>query len=144
MLLGHCVFPLPPPLWGRVGVGGRSLRNILSWRLRGLLTPHPSPAQMTESTGFHDRPAVGTDDPDMLRAARYHDDIRDERPLAVAGVDRHERLVLRYLVFETRGVQDVAGDGGRQWLAGEVDRFTRARGEDASTGERDYPDLTSP
>jgi hypothetical protein len=71
-------------------------------------------------------------------------DIRDDRPLAVAGVDRRERLVLRYLAFETRGVQDVAGDGGRQWLAGEVDRFTRAPGEDATTGERDYLDLTAP
>ncbi len=35
--------PLPPPVWGRVGVGGRSLRIRLGWRLRGQRTPHPSP-----------------------------------------------------------------------------------------------------
>jgi N-acetylglucosaminyl-diphospho-decaprenol L-rhamnosyltransferase len=35
--------PLPPPSWGRVGVGGRSLRNKLGGRLRARTTPEPGP-----------------------------------------------------------------------------------------------------
>ncbi len=42
-LLGRCEFSLPPPLWGRVGVGGAGSKKLPRLKSPRLDDPHPGP-----------------------------------------------------------------------------------------------------
>jgi hypothetical protein len=53
MLSGHCVFPLPPPVWGRVGAGGGHYETCLT----GVSEAHSPPTLALPHKGGGDHKA---------------------------------------------------------------------------------------